>query len=355
LGINKIFMTTQPPSTETETEFDAFVKRLNVVRPTNMTEEETRAILLEKGIPALRQIVAMDPALLKNSAFMTRAQYNEELTTWLHQQRDAARDTWIDGIVIPPQLPYNPIPTGLGVQIPWLCEQQVRSFSARLQIPPYNYPNNTGALNPTDYCDASNKPFNTLFQYQNQGMPTLKLTKIVISALVDMDRAPLVYPFNLNLESAFFSDPPAPGNEVQWYIEYMNYSKIKYTTPPEPDTYPANLLLRWVSAFRLTGAASSMHHTDAVAVMDNVSTNYVDSPFNDVSYHWTFDTPGGVYLKNGDMIQMRTGLPTVDSEGRNYLKKCYVTCYFELAHDWDRYNALQASKKQFITAIITIP
>lgn len=348
-------MTTQPPSTVTESEFDAFVKRMNVVRPTNMTEEETRALLLEKGVPILKDLVAMDPTLLKQRGFMTRSQYNEELITWLHQQRDQARDTWIDGIVIPPQLPYNPIPTGLGVQIPWLCEQQVRYFNARLQILPHNYPVSVGTLTPTDYCDASNQPFNTLFQYQNQNMPTIKLTKIVVSALVDMDRAPLVYPFNLNLESAFFSDPPDEGGEAQWYIEYLNYSKVKYTTPPEPNTYPANLLVRWNSAFRLTGLATSMHHTDAVAVMDSVSTNYVDSPFNDVSYHWTIDVPGGVYLYNGDMIQMRTGLPTVDSEKRNYLKKCYVTCHFELARDWDRYNALQASKKQFITAIVLSP
>lgn len=341
--------TTTTPTGPPVSDFERFLRSLHVVRPLGYDETLLRQQLIT-SIPKLKELTQLDPCLLTQKEKLSIADYNNQLAEFLQRANSnpflRSPDTWLDFGTIPPQLPYNPIPAMVfGQQIPWLCEQQVKYFNTRLQIYPYNYPVDAGTITPVDIADASAQPFNTLFQYQSKNMPPMILTHIVISALVNLDRAQALYPFDLNFEKAFFSDQPASGNEVDWYIEYLNGSTIKYTTPPEPNTYPANLLLRWNSEFKLRSMTQGYFGDNACSQGNAGGRTYPQSAYDNVGFHYRLDIPGGVEVLNGDAIAMRTGLPTWDADKVNYLKKLYVTCHFKLARS--NYDNLQATKKLF--------
>ncbi len=342
------------------TGFEKFISRVKVYAPRGTLTDKVRDAAVQ-SLDVMRSLYHLDTAGMDaSSAGMSQEQYDHEQIQHLTKLASALaaqpRDTWIDFGTIPPQLPYNPIPVmGFGQQIPWLKEQQVSYFNAQLQQPPYNYPTNPALLAPEDVADASAQPFGTIFQYRSEQMPTMILKEIVISAQVDLSRAQDYEFFDLHLDSAFFSEPWTEGSP-SWAIEYLNASTIKYTTPPEPNTYPANFLLRWDSVQRLNTLAQSNFGRDASSFTNKIGSqvqSVANCPYSNNVWHWTIKCHGGVVVRNGDIIKMTTGIPTVDENNRNYLKKLYAWAHFEIPPQ--RYDNLQATKRQVTVAHFVMP
>lgn len=328
-----------------------YLDKVLVIRDKRVTDQQARDIFLKECLPGLKEFFAENLQLLSYMKPATLEQYNKEIEEWVNQRGYNQRvDSWIDTNQVPPSLPYTPIPVGLGYIIPWICQPNVKYFNTRLQIPAQNYPQNPGTITPLDYADASNQPAGSVFQYKHISLPPATLRRIVISAFLDNERF-IPSTGDLHQCEAFFSDPPAVGGEIDWYIQFSGASKIVYTTPPNPDTYPANEILRFNSVERLTAMATRFYKDNA-SVQNSLGAVTPIMPWDECLYHWEFDIDGGIVFQTYDVLKMVTGLPTIDGGGDNYLKKLYVTAHFSMDDAW-RFSPLQATKK--LLATVTIP
>lgn len=251
----------------------------------------------------------------------------------LQEQAHGARENY-DLPDAPSYLPYNPI-TGV-FSTPYTTSQnQVKDMRVFLMASPYNWPQSIGN-NVDDRQNCAQVPLSTVFKYKHTDTPPAMLKRIHICgsySQIKYDPTKTV-----NEAVGFFSDNAGVAASAFWRIEYLGASKLLYTNPAYPNTYPNNELLRWNNTAILTAQSTHFYRS---AAANQWQTDQSLNPVEENIFNWVIDLPKGVHIGTNDAIQLVTGYPT-RVNGVDQFDKLYVACDLEII-DFD-FNYLEITR-----------
>lgn len=296
-----------------------------------------------KALEEIRRFYGYNNPYLRG--LVTKEEQEREINKHLNQALDFlghARDNY-DLPSVPAYLPYSPINTFFNPPI--LQQQNVNDMRVFLQQLPYNWPQSPGD-NVNDWANAAQLPLRTLLQYKHLNTPPSIVKRIRVTGKL-ADRSGYDPTTSVEENYSFFSDNAGNAQGVQWNLEFMSASQLRYTTPAEPDTYPNNRLLYWNNTAKLTAVATKFYRS--ASPNQYGATIYPANPPEENILHWVFEMPKGVLLQTNDMLQLTTGYPTTVN-GAPQFDKLYITADLEVIN----FNWNSIEMKKVVSVLITM-